>query len=114
PTLAPKPLEPIKPQLEPVKATPDIQPEIDVSTDAYLSAQFDNILKKIDTLSGSEIARLLENLQDDILERKGFSAILRQIRMGIDSIKSNTNLLNNTEKGELRSKINFWRSKLQL
>ncbi|MFX0040645.1 MAG: hypothetical protein ACFFCY_12120 [Promethearchaeota archaeon] len=114
PTSASKSLEPIKPQLKPSKTTLDVQPGIDVSTDAFLSTQFDNILGKIDTLSGDDIARLLENLQNDILERKGFSAILRQIRMGIDSIKNNMNLLNNTEKEELKSKINFWRSKLQL
>jgi hypothetical protein len=110
----PKPLEPIKPKLEPIKTTPDIQSGIDVSTDAFLSNQFNNILNKIDTLPGDQIAQLLERLQDDLLEKKGFSATLRQIRMGISPIKGNMNLLNNTEKEELKSKINFWRSKLNL
>ena len=113
-TPIPTPPEPLRPQLEPVKTTPDIQPGVVISTDAYLSTQFDNIFGKIDTLPGEQIALLLEKLQDDILERKGFSAILRQIRMGINPLKRNMNLLNNVEKEELRSKISFWRSKLKI
>jgi hypothetical protein len=106
--------EPIKPQIQPVKTSPSTAPGIDISSDANLSSQFDNILGKIDTLPGEHIALLLERLQDDILEKKGFSAILRQIRMGTTPLKGNMNLLNNAEKEELRSKISFWRSKLKL
>ncbi len=106
--------EPLKPQLESIKPTPIIQPEMDLSSDIYLTTQFDNISGKIDSLPGEQIALLLEKLQDDILERKGFSAILRQIRMGINPLKSNMKLLDNNEKEELRSKMRFWRSKLQL
>ncbi|MFW9969000.1 MAG: helix-turn-helix domain-containing protein [Candidatus Odinarchaeota archaeon] len=118
PITTPKPVTPtptpIKPQLEPVSPAPTVPPGIDVSTDAFLSNQFDNILGKIDTLPGEHIALLLERLQDDLLEKKGFSAILRQIRMGINPLKSNINLLNNAEKEDLRNKISFWRSKLKL
>ncbi|UCC20589.1 MAG: hypothetical protein JSV62_04690 [Promethearchaeota archaeon] len=109
-----KPPEPLKPQLEPVKPISDVQPTTSISSDAYLSTQFTNILEKIDTLPGEQIALLLEKLQDDILERKGFSAILRQIRMGTTPLKSKMNLLNNDEKEELKSKIIFWKSKLKL
>ena len=113
--ITPKPIEHIiKPTIEPIKMQPDIQPEAVISSDGYLSTQFDNILSKIDTIPGEQIALLLENLQDEILERKGFSAVLRQMRMGISPLKRNMNLLNNTEKEELRSKIAFWRSKLKI
>jgi hypothetical protein len=118
PKLEPAPIrsapEPLKPQLEPIKPSPVIQPAMDLSTNAYISNQFDNISSKIDTLPGEQIALLLEKLQDDILEKKGFSAILRQIRMGINPLKNNMNLLTNTEKEELRSKMRFWRTKLSL
>lgn len=109
PTPAPTPSEPLRTELEPV-----IHATTGISTDAYLSTQCDNILGKIDTLPGEQISLLLEKLQDDILERKGFSAVLRQIRMSINPLKSNMNLLNNTEKEELRNKINFWRSKYKI
>ncbi|MFX1306607.1 MAG: hypothetical protein ACFFDG_07280, partial [Promethearchaeota archaeon] len=85
-----------------------------IGSDAFISTQFDNISGKIDTVPGEHIALLLERLQDDILEKKGFSAVLRQIRMATDSLKGNRNLLNNIEKEELRSKISFWRSKLNI
>lgn len=113
--ITPKPIEhTIKPTIEPIKMQPDIQPEAVISSDGYLSTQFDEILGNIDTMPGEQIASKLETLQDDILERKGFSAVLRQMRMGITPLKSNMNLLNNVEKEELRSKINFWRSKLKI
>jgi len=112
--IKPVPTQPIEPAIQPIEMQPDIQPDAVISSDGYLSTQFDNILSKIDTLPGEHIALLLEKLQDDLLERKGFSAILRQIRMGISPLKRNMNLLNNIEKEELRSKLNFWRSKLKL
>ena len=113
--ITPKPIEhTIKPTIEPIKIQPDIQPEAVISSDGYLSTQFDEILGNIDTMPGEQIASKLENLQDEILERKGFSAVLRQMRMGISPLKRNMNLLNNVEKEELRSKINFWRSKLKI
>ncbi len=71
-------------------------------------------MSKLDTLPGEHIALLLEKLQDDILERKGFSAVLRQIRMSTNALKNSKNLLNNIEKEELRNKIKFWRSKLKI
>ena len=113
--ITPKPIEhPIEPTIEPIKMQPDIQPEAVISSDGYLSTQFDEILGNIDTMPGEQIASKLETLQDDILERKGFSAVLRQMRMGSSPLKRNMNLLNNVEKEELRSKINFWRSKLKI
>jgi hypothetical protein len=99
---------------EPISPTPEIQPKAVISSDGHLSSQIDNILSKIDTLSGNHIALLLERLQDDILERKGFSGVLRQIRMSSTDLKDNMNLLNNDDKEGLRNKIHFWRSKLKL
>ncbi len=112
--IKPKLISPIEPAIKPIVMQPDIQPESVISSDGYLTTQFDNILSKIDTLPGEHIALLLDKLQDDLLERKGFSAILRQIRMSISPLKINKNLLDNTEKEELRSKMTFWRSKLKV
>ncbi|MFW9820245.1 MAG: hypothetical protein ACFFE5_11605, partial [Candidatus Thorarchaeota archaeon] len=114
PIMTPSVPETPKHQMESVKPSYIVQPDMDLSTDGFLSHQFDNILSKIDTLPGEQIALLLEKLQNDILEKKGFSATLRQIRMGINPLKRNLNLLDNTQKEELRSKIKFWRSKLSL
>ncbi|MFX1530453.1 MAG: hypothetical protein ACFFBC_05030 [Promethearchaeota archaeon] len=84
------------------------------STDAFLSNQIDQLLNNLPNMTGEDIAAKLHNIQDDILERKGFSGVLRQIQMGITPLKSNSNLLNPTERQELINKINFWRSKLNI
>jgi len=84
------------------------------STDEFISNQIDQLLNNLPNMTGQDIAAKLQNIQDDILERKGFSAVLRQIQMGITPLKSNPNLLNPTERQELINKINFWRSKLHI
>jgi len=105
---------------EPYKKVPEIKTETSVSTaailstNASLSAQIDNLLNSLENMTGYDIATKLQNIQDDILEKKGYSAVLRQIRMGITPLKSNPNLLNATERQDLINKIKFWRSKLKI
>lgn len=112
-------LEPIAKIETPIES-PVITPEPSMSTaaigstDAYLSSQIDKLINNLPNMTGYDIASELQNIQDDILERKGFSAVLRQIRMGITPLKSNPNLLNPSERQELINKINFWRSKLNI
>jgi sugar-specific transcriptional regulator TrmB len=122
---SPPPLraEPVKIEptikIEPSVEKPTLKPEpmstaAIGSTDAYLSTQIDNLLNNLPNMTGYDIAAQLQSLQDDILERKGFSGVLRQIRMGITPLKSNPNILNPTERQELINKINFWRGKLNI
>jgi len=105
---------------EPPQEVPEIKTETSISTaaigstDASLSSQIDNLLNSLATMTGYDIATKLQNIQDDILEKKGYSAVLRQIRMGITPLKSNPNLLNAAERQDLINKINFWRQKLKI
>ncbi len=100
--------------------TPTIEPkpimtkEPLISADASLSVQFDSLLNNLANMTGFDIASCLQKLQDDILETKGFSAVLRQIRMSISPLQSNPGLLGTSEKEALINKINFWRSKLKI
>ncbi|MBY9021502.1 MAG: hypothetical protein KGD67_10605, partial [Candidatus Lokiarchaeota archaeon] len=82
--------------------------------DAYLSSQIDDLLNNLGNMTGNDIAKTLQSLQNDILEKKGYSAVLRQIRMGISPLTSNPNVLNSSEKQDLVNKIKFWRSKLKI
>ena len=93
---------------------PSMTPSVPSSSEASISNQFDDLMNKLDNMTGNEVALILEKLQDDILETKGFSAILRQIRMSSSSLKPNKNLLNVAEKEELFNKLGFWRNKLKL
>ena len=115
-TIQPKPVIKAEPPQEvpEIKTEPSISTAAILSTDASLSAQIDNLLNSLANMSGYDIATKLQNIQDDILEKKGYSAVLRQIRMGITPLKSNPNLLNTVERQDLIKKINFWRSKLKI
>jgi len=127
-TISPEHTTPPKKEIEPpgilqeaqriekpsVEIPPKIIPSAPSSSEASLSNQFDELMNKLDNMTGNEIALILEKLQDDILETKGFSAILRQIRMSSSSLKPNKNLLNVAEKEELFNKLGFWRNKLKL
>ena len=97
-----------------IKIQPEDLPSTISSSDASLSIQFDELLKKIDTMTGNAIASTLENLQDDLLEKRGFSFVLREIRISSSAIKSKMNLLDSVEKEELLNKIDSWRNKLKL
>jgi len=100
-----------KPVIEPKSVMPQVSP---ITAGASLSVQFDNLLNNLAKMTGFDIASSLQKLQDDILETKGFSAVLRQIRMSIAPLQSNPGLLGTSEKEELVNKINFWRSKLKI
>ena len=84
------------------------------STDFSLSNQFDSLIRNVDTLPGYELAAGLQILQDEILEKKGFSAILRQIRIETAQIKTISGLLDLSEKEIFLKKVKFWREKLDL
>ncbi len=80
--IKPAPTQSIEPAIQPIKMQPGIQPEAGISSDGYLSTQFDNILSKIDSLPGEHIALLLEKLQDDILEKKRFQCYFKANKNG--------------------------------
>ncbi|MFW9894852.1 MAG: helix-turn-helix domain-containing protein [Candidatus Thorarchaeota archaeon] len=131
-TVTPTPSEqpviepPVKIQPEPVlkaeppQEIPEVKPEMKISTaaigttDTYLSSLVDELLNNIADLNGIDIASKLQSLQDDILEKKGYSAVLRQMRMSIDPLKANSNILSVAERQDLINKINFWRTKLKI
>jgi len=103
------PIEPVG-----VNVQSEVLPSTTSSSDASLSNQFDNLLDKIEKMTGNAIASTLNILQDDILEKIGFSAVLRQMRISSSALKYKKNLLDSTEKEELLNKINIWRNKLKI
>ncbi len=127
-TISPKPITAPKKEIEPsgilqeaqriekisVEVPPNIIPSSPSSSEASISTQFDDLMNNFENMTGNEIALILEKLQDEILETKGFNAALRQIRMSSSKLKRNMNLLNSAEKEELFNKLGFWREKLNL
>jgi len=114
--IKPEPIKPIEIPLEKieVKAQTETYTGTISPTDATLSYQFDSLIKNLEILPGYELAAGFQQLQDEILEKKGFSAILRQIRIEVTALKSIPKILDLSEKDMLLKKINFWRSKLKI
>lgn len=112
----PKPVKPVEitPEKKEIKTHTEHFTGTVSPVDATLSTQFDSFIKNLETLPGYELAAGLQQLQDDILEKKGFSAILRQIRIEVTALKSIPKILDLSEKEMLLKKINFWRSKLKV
>ncbi|MFX1477220.1 MAG: helix-turn-helix domain-containing protein [Promethearchaeota archaeon] len=103
------PVEPLVSTFKEVSSTAPIH-----STDEFLSNEIDKLLNNLGNMTGYDISLNLQQLQDDILERKGFSSVLRQIRISIQNLKSNQNVLNPSERQELINKVAFWRNKLKI
>ncbi|MFX1274991.1 MAG: hypothetical protein ACFFBP_10220 [Promethearchaeota archaeon] len=81
--------------------------------DAYLTHFFDTIMKNLDKSTGLEIVKSLTNLYNDITEIRGYTSILKQIDVGIKSIK-NQDILKKSEVNSIKKKIEFWKKKLNL
>ena len=84
-----------------------------LSGDAYLTHYFDTIMGNLEVLTGSEVIKNLTNLYNDITEHRGYTSILKQIDIGIKSIK-NLDVLKKSEVDGIRKKMKFWKKKLNL
>ncbi|MFX1239368.1 MAG: hypothetical protein ACFFAS_15130 [Promethearchaeota archaeon] len=81
--------------------------------DDRLSYMFDRIIENLKNVTGAEVISALSQLHGDITEIRGYSAILKQIELGINSIQTRDKL-KKAEADALAKKIKFWRKKLNL
>ncbi len=104
-----------KPKLESVKKpVTEVVKKPAPGKDSYLANQFDVILNEINNLTAKEISSKIDDLRNDITERRGYSGVLKPINQTIGTLKYNFNKLNENELKDLTEKINFWRKKLNL
>ena len=82
--------------------------------DSYLANQFDVLLNEIKNLTSKEISSKVDDLRNDITERRGYSGVLKPMNQTIGTLKYNFSKLNTNEINDLTEKINFWRKKLNL
>ncbi|TXT60662.1 MAG: hypothetical protein BAJALOKI2v1_90076 [Promethearchaeota archaeon] len=131
--IEPKPQKPIKEQIEPqkeitetipsrktpepieAKSTVEVSKEpIETSKEMTLSQEFDEISKNLSEMSGNELSTALSDLQNNVLEKKGYSSVLRQIDFSSSSYKGKMEKLPGSEVQEMHNKLNFWKQKLGL
>ena len=68
-----------------------------------IGSRFFEILEELDIKNGNEISKHLEELNDYILENKGFSVVLNDIRRWITDLKGKGKLDENSPPGSFFS-----------
>jgi hypothetical protein len=82
--------------------------------ETLLTKQFNLIFENVDSLMGLEISSALEKFQSEYIKDKGYNSVLKNIHNTSTTLKSKTYVLSQPEKDDLKQKMNFWRTKLDL
>jgi len=110
--------EPIHLKEKPIAITPE--PEItkkeipEATAPSFLASQFDVILNNVEIKTGIEISASLERFQSEFVKLKGYNSVLKNIHTTSNDLKSNTELLSQSEKEELKTQLKLWRQQLDL
>jgi len=81
---------------------------------SLLTKQFNLIFDSVESLMGLELSSALEKFQSEYIKEKGYNSVLKNIHNTSAILKSKTYVLSQPEKDDLKQKMNFWRTKLDL
>ncbi|MFX0074403.1 MAG: hypothetical protein ACFE96_03100 [Candidatus Hermodarchaeota archaeon] len=107
---SPEPKEPVK--LKPVVEIPKMGEK--VTEESTLTKQFNLILDSVDALMGIELSSALEKFQSEYIKEQGYNSVLKNMHNTSTALKSKTYVLSQSEKEDLKMKMNFWKQKLNL
>lgn len=79
-----------------------------------LSSKFDEIVNKMDNMTGTEISLALERFQNEYVKMEGYNSILKNIHNASTELKGNPEILNRQEREELKLSMKIWKQKLNL
>ncbi|MFX0187822.1 MAG: hypothetical protein ACFE8A_08805 [Candidatus Hodarchaeota archaeon] len=102
------------PEIEEVEKPESAISDVEAFEGASLTEQIDALLKTVDKITGTKIASKLEIIKNNIESQKGFSVVLTPINLAIATYKYEDNILSSEELEELKTKLNFWRKKLNI
>jgi hypothetical protein len=89
-----------------------ITPKPDDSVGMEINTAFNSLLKKLNELTGQTFAQSLEKIADLILEKRGFSVTLHDLRRTINDYKNARGVLSGEEKEQIFNKIEEWKNRL--
>ncbi|TXT64597.1 MAG: hypothetical protein BAJALOKI3v1_190038 [Promethearchaeota archaeon] len=89
-----------------------ITPKPDDSVGMEINTAFNSLLKKLNELTGQTFAQSLEKIADLILEKRGFSVTLHDLRRTINDYKNARGVLSGGEKEQIFNKIEEWKNRL--
>ncbi|HUW90837.1 MAG TPA: hypothetical protein VMV43_10050, partial [Candidatus Nanopelagicaceae bacterium] len=68
----------------------------------------------LDSLTGIEIAAALEKFQSEYIKTEGYNSVLKNVNTMTTMLKSKTYVLSQSERDDLKMKMNFWRQKFEI
>jgi hypothetical protein len=98
--------EPSGPEKSPETLTPEKR--------ELLNKQFRLIGDSLDNLTGLEISSALEKFQSEYIKQAGYNSVLKNIHNTSTTLRAKTYVLSQSEKEDIKMKMNFWRQKLNL
>ncbi|MFX1410887.1 MAG: hypothetical protein ACFFA6_11065 [Promethearchaeota archaeon] len=89
-----------------------VVPKPDDEAGIIINDAFMMLIQQLNDLNGERFSIELQKIADLILEKKGFSVTLHQLRSTINNYKTNYKMLNDIEKNQIMEDINNWKQKL--
>ncbi len=106
-----KPMVVIPKVITPQESVIAKKPEV---KESLLAKQFNLIFENIDSLMGTELSSALEKFQSEFIKDKGYNSVLKNMHNTSTTLMSKTYVLSQPEKDDLKQKMTFWRTKLDL
>ena len=106
------PKEKITDLTQKLKKNLTILPKAGDEAGMFINDAFNSLILQLNNLKGEDFSIELQKIADLILEKKGFSVILHQLRSTINEYKTHYKLLNKNEKNQIVEFINNWKQKL--
>jgi len=106
-----KPIVQVPKVMVPQESLPTEKP---AGGESLLTKQFNLIFDSVESLMGLELSSALEKFQSEYIKEKGYNSVLKNIHNTSATLKSKTYVLSQPEKDDLKQKMNFWRTKLDL
>jgi len=101
-----------KEEVEKRDYTSKIFPKAGDSAGMEINNAFNSLLQELNDLTGEAFSNKLESIADLILEKRGFSVTLHDLRSTINDYKTKRGPLNLEEQNHIFEKIETWKQKL--
>ncbi len=87
---------------------------VESSKPVILTNRFDEIVNKMDNMTGTEISLALERFQNEYVKMEGYNSILKNMHNASNELKGNPEILSRPEREELKLSMKIWKQKLNL
>ena len=104
----------LKPVVEIPTTVAPSEKETPSGEESLLAKQFNLIFDNVESLMGIEISSALEKFQSEYIKEQGYNSVLKNMHNTSSALKSKTYVLSQSEKEDLKMKMNFWKQKLNL